>query len=149
MRFVRSIWRILPQFLRLRLIRIAQPTFTVSAAAVVLNAKREVLLLDHFLRPSSGWGLPGGFLDKNEQPEDAVRRELREETGIELADLRMLRVRTLGRHIETLFAATTTDEPQVLSSEIISLGWYAAASLPEGLPHGQQNIIERVLAGEV
>lgn len=133
----------------MRLIRIVQPTFTVSAAAVVLNAKREVLLLDHFLRPSSGWGLPGGFLDKNEQPEDAIRRELREETGIELADLRMLGVRTLGRHIETLFAATTSGDPQVLSREIRSLGWYAADSLPDGFPHGQRIIIERVLAGEV
>ena len=76
-------WKILPPWLRLKIIRTTQQKFTVSAAAIITNDNGEVLLLNHVLRPFSGWGLPGGFLGAGEQPEEAIRREIREETGIE------------------------------------------------------------------
>lgn len=148
-RILGSIWRRLPAGVRLRLIRISQPTFTVSAAAVVLNAEREVLLLNHVLRPSTGWGLPGGFLDVSEHPAEAIRRELKEETGIEVTDLKMLHIRTYKRHIEILFSAVTADEARVLSPEINGLGWFRREDIPKRLPQGQKDIIERVFKGEV
>src|SRR5688572_25621583 len=117
-RLLGPLWLRLPPWARMFFIRRTQPTFTVSAAAVVLNGKGEVLLLNHILRPGGGWGLPGGFLDAGEQPDDALRRELMEETGIELSELKMFRVRTLGRHIEILFSARTDSDPEVKSREI-------------------------------
>ncbi|MEP7211826.1 MAG: NUDIX hydrolase [Acidobacteriota bacterium] len=145
---VRYAWRILPGSLRKSVTRLAQQKFTVSAAVVTLNARKEVLLLNHVLRPYSGWGLPGGFVDRGEQPENAIRREIREETGIELDDLRMIEVRVLGAHVEMMFAATTTGDPTVRSREIIGLGWFDVDGVPEDFSHSQQHLIKKVLNGE-
>jgi ADP-ribose pyrophosphatase YjhB (NUDIX family) len=138
-------WKSLPSWLRLRIIRVTQPKFTVSAAAVITNPKGQVLLLNHLLRPYSGWGLPGGFVMASEQPEEAIRRELREETGIELENLEMLRVRTIGRHIEIMFRAESSDDVQLLSREIIGHGWFAVDELPDGLPKSQKEVVRKAV----
>ena len=107
------------------------------------------MLLDHFLRPGSGWGIPGGFLNHGEQPENAARREIREEAGIELENLRMLRVRTLNRHIEFLFRAESNQEAEVKSREIRSLGWFTVDKMPAEMSPLQKSTVEKVLRGEI
>src|SRR5689334_2544873 len=92
-------WKILPATLRRFTVRLSQTNFTVSVTAVVVNDKREVLLLNHVLRPKSGWGFPGGFLDANESATDAIKREVKEETGIDLVDLSFMRVLVRGNHV--------------------------------------------------
>ena len=54
-----------------------------ASAAVLRDAGREVLLVKHRRRDGSEfWQLPGGGMLPNERPEEAVLRELREETGL-------------------------------------------------------------------
>jgi mutator protein MutT len=112
-------------------VRSTQTSFTVSAAVIISNEKNEVLLLNHVLRPISGWGFPGGFLDKGEQAEDAIRREIREEIGIEISHLKLYTIRTIGTHIEILFFARAEGEPKICSAEIMDLAWYTPAEVPD------------------
>lgn len=58
-----------------------QAKFTIGISAVVLNDDDHVLLLRHRFRGTQGWELPGGYVNRDEALEDALCRELREETG--------------------------------------------------------------------
>lgn len=145
-KIVGKIWSSTPKFLRLRVIRLTQKKFTASVAAVIINEQNEVLLLDHVLRPFSSWGLPGGFMEGGEQPENAIKREIYEETGLELEAIKIFRVRTLGRHLEILFSAEPKGTARVKSREIKDFGWFKPDELPEKMSAGQKEIIKKVLA---
>src|SRR5713226_5387979 len=92
-----AIWRWLPTPLRRRLMRLGHRRFTVTAGAMIFDEQRRILLLEHVFRPDSGWGIPGGFMNKDEQPEEALRRELHEETGLELDQIEFLFARNPPR----------------------------------------------------
>src|SRR4029450_9518291 len=77
-------WRFLPPRVRRWSMRVAHARFTVTAGALIFNDAGNVLLLKHRFRAGSGWGLPGGFLEQGEQPLEALKRELREEIGLEV-----------------------------------------------------------------
>jgi ADP-ribose pyrophosphatase YjhB (NUDIX family) len=56
-----------------------------GAEAVCLDERGRVLLGRRAYEPDAGlWDLPGGFLHENEHPLDALRREIREETALEI-----------------------------------------------------------------
>ena len=142
---IRGLWRLISPDTRAWLVRSTQSSFTVSAAAIILNEKKEVLLLNHVLRPFSGWGIPGGFIEKEEQAEDAIRREIREEIGIEISRLRLYTIRTIGSHLEILFFAVADDEPKVCSAEIIELRWFKADDLPEEVKQTYRTHLDEAL----
>lgn len=125
--------------------RRTQAKFTISAAGIITNKNGEVLLLNHILRPNSGWGVPGGFMNYNEQPEAAFRREIREETGIEMEDVRLYRCRAGVSHIEIIFTAKGIGDPEVKSREIIELGWYDIDAMPPEMALDQQFLIRNAL----
>ena len=138
---VSGLWSATPSSVRLRIVRLTQRKFTVSVAAIVTNSEGKVLILDHVLRPISSWGLPGGFIEAAEQSETAVRREILEETGMQIENVSLIRIRTIRRHIEILFKATSNGEAHVKSREIKDLGWFELDNLPEQMSRSQKSII--------
>ena len=142
----RKIWRTVPFSVRQLLIRMTQGRFTASVVALIINSKGKVLVLDHYIRPGSSWGLPGGFIEPHEEPSDAIRREIREETGIELGEIELLGVRTIRKHIEILFLARSDEEAQIRSREIRGLGWFSVEDLPSEMNERQKELVRRVTA---
>ena len=59
-----------------------QYTHFVSVAALVTNETGDVLLIKS---PNRGWEYPGGMVEPGESLETALRREIKEETGVDVA----------------------------------------------------------------
>lgn len=57
------------------------PTHTIGAGAIVLNEANEILLVKE--RGTTGFKLPGGYVESGELIQHSVQREVFEETGIE------------------------------------------------------------------
>jgi mutator protein MutT len=57
-----------------------EPIILNFAAAIIQNEQGEILLQKR--GDSKGWGLPGGAIELGESAEDAMRREVFEETGL-------------------------------------------------------------------
>jgi ADP-ribose pyrophosphatase YjhB (NUDIX family) len=63
----------------------------VAAAAFVFDSHGRILLIRRAREPSAGMlGVPGGFIDFGESAEEGLRREVREEVGIEIDRMRFL-----------------------------------------------------------
>lgn len=143
--FLGAIWRQLPGSVRRRLMRVGHRRFTATAGAMIFDDDDRILLLDHVFRPDSGWGIPGGFLNRGEQPEAGLRRELREEVGLELDSVELLFARSLRRprQIEIYFRAKPIGTPHPRSFEIKRAQWFALDALPDELSKDQRKLIER------
>ena len=58
-----------------------EPNHLVSVAAMVTNDRGEVLLVNS---PWRGWEYPGGLIEPGESFQEALHREVREESGVEI-----------------------------------------------------------------
>jgi len=117
-------------------VRTIAPGYTVGAICVIERADGALLLARLSYRNS--WGLPGGLLKRGETPADAARREVREETSIDvvLVGDPAVVVDSVGRRVDVVFkarpaAGVDPDAARVGSPEIVELAWFAADDLPD------------------
>ena len=143
-----AIWKYMPGTIRRRMVRMGQSRFTVTTGAMLFDDDGRILLLEHVFRPDSGWGIPGGFLSGSEQPQDGLRRELREEVSIEIDEVEFLFARTLPRprQVEIYFRARVIGDPKPSSFEIKQAQWFTLNELPEELSNDQRRLIQRAIS---
>jgi 8-oxo-dGTP diphosphatase len=145
-----TIWRSLPVKIRRWSMRVSNARFTVTAGAIVFNDAGQILLLKHRFRTGSGWGLPGGFLNSGEQPIEALKRELREEIGMEVEGAEVFAARSFRkpRQVEVLFRCRASGVATPQTIEVERAEWFSLGSLPDGLPHDQRRLVERAAKTE-
>ena len=67
-----------------------EPIINVGATVLVFNDKNELLLN---LRSDTGdWGIPGGLKELNETLEECAKREIKEETNLDVEELKLLAI---------------------------------------------------------
>jgi ADP-ribose pyrophosphatase YjhB (NUDIX family) len=109
-----------------------------TASAVVVDGEGRVLLARRAIEPDLGkWDLPGGFLEEGEEPVDGLRRELREETGLEVEPLAFLGVwvdaygdgEGAVATLNLYWVSRAEGEPHP-ADDVSELRWFAPAELP-------------------
>ena len=100
----------------------------------LLEEGDKILLQDRVKTDWHGYALPGGHVEKDESFLDAVKREMKEETGLEIRNPRLVGLKQFpidkGRYLVVLFKATEwSGEPT--SSEEGKMEWVEYARLPE------------------
>ncbi len=112
--------------------RIGQPKFTAGAVGVVFNSQNQVLLVEHVFHPYAPWGLPGGWIDRNENPSHTVVRELQEELQLTVeAKILLLAEVDFGTHLDFAYLCEAKGTVGQLSSELLGYAWYNLDALPK------------------
>jgi len=131
-------WRSLPERLQWRILWLLNAKFSVGVSGVVFDDAGRVMLLEHAFRRRYPWGLVSGWVKAGETLEDALRREVREETSLSISIERLLVVRKdrLGLALEAVFVCQLTGGTFQPSNEITRIQWCAPDHLPAGVhPH--------------
>lgn len=78
--------------------------FSVGVGGLLFH-EGKVLVVQRGHEPGKGrWTLPGGFAEEDESPDAAIRREVREETGLEAIPTGILAIRhAQGEHDQNLY----------------------------------------------
>ncbi|SET18304.1 ADP-ribose pyrophosphatase YjhB, NUDIX family [Oceanobacillus limi] len=133
-----------------------QPLLLVGVAVGVINENREILLQK---RRDGVWGVPGGFVELEESTEEAGRREVLEETGLEVGRMDLVHVFSgkeyfvklpNGDEFYPVTIAYITNEITggVLKpdgEESLEVKYFGIEELPEGLSPMIKNFIKKFL----
>ncbi len=108
------------------------------AVGALIRDRDRVLLVRRAIRPEKGkWALPAGYMEYDEEPRDAVRREVREEVGLEVEIREVLDVFPLhnpyARGVIIVYAAFPAGAvPATLTAEddVDLVRWFNAENIP-------------------
>lgn len=117
-----------------------RPSYTVDNLLLADNGDGlAVLMIKRGNHPHKGqWALPGGFVNNNENAEEAAARELKEETGIKVDTEQLLTVSTPGRDprgwtVSTCFMGVLAQpETPKADDDAIEADWFVIDYLATG-----------------
>ena len=129
-----------------------RPMVTVDAVVFAYAGdKAEVLLIERKHEPFKGlWAVPGGFIEIDEELEDAVARELAEETG--LTGVKLEQMRTFGkcgrdprgRQITIAFTGLATAEQRKTTrggDDAAKAQWFDIEKLPDSMAFDHNEMV--------
>jgi ADP-ribose pyrophosphatase YjhB (NUDIX family) len=113
------------------------------AVIALVTWQGQVLLIQRGVDPMKGkWALPGGYMDAGEMPADALKRELREEVGLEIEVSALLDIFPMAgpgvfnSGIVLAYRAHLNDEGMptlCCDDDVCEAGWFAADAVPDDL----------------
>ena len=144
------LWKVLPLSRRVRWLAmwLINTKFLVGVVGVIFDAQGRVLLAHHTYRRRIPWGLPGGWIGGTERVEEALARELREETGFTVEVSEILHAGSGHRRpqIDLYYLCTYRAGEFLPNAEIDELRFFDPEKLPEPLLPHQRAVIDRGLA---
>lgn len=125
---------------------------SITTDIVLLNDKNEVLLIKRRIPPFTGsWVLPGGHVEYGETVEDALRREVQEETSIEIDNFYLLGIYSerdrdpRGHTISCAYYSRVDNFPKIeLNDEANEYDFFSFDDLPDNIGFDHRQIIKDV-----
>ena len=125
----------LPLRLQIVLSRFIRPLFQVFVAGVIFNQDNKILLVKATYQRFHPWGLPGGSLEYGESPEEAVKREVWEETGLNVDIKSFLLVKTWSPdRVGMYYLCEITSGEIHPTDEVSEAGYFSLDDLPDVRP---------------
>lgn len=118
------------------------PRLTVD---VIIEVAGGIVLIERKY-PPHGWAIPGGFVEYGETVEEAARREVKEETSLDLEELRQFHVYSdpsrdpRGHTVSVVFIARGVGTPEA-SSDAKSIDVFRRDELPDSIPFDHRKIL--------
>ncbi|NLN70129.1 MAG: NUDIX hydrolase [Chloroflexi bacterium] len=145
--FLFWLWRVLPfpGFIREGIIWFLNPKYLVAVDALIVNDDNACLLFNHPYRQKYTWGLPGGYLKRGEHPENAIKREVFEESGLDIHVIRLIDVDMKESHprITLVYSEEIVGELKFTPSpEVSEISYFPIDQLP-GLFPNQRALIHK------
>ncbi|MBD0740506.1 NUDIX hydrolase [Streptomyces sp. CBMA29] len=110
------------------------------SAAIIVHEGRVLMVRRRVSEGKLSWQFPAGEIEPGESPQAAAVRETREETGLDVAAVRLLgeRVHPQTRRLMSYTACQVVGgSPYVADTDELSeLAWCAHAELPAYVPYG-------------
>ncbi len=109
------------------------------AVVVLVSACGKLLFVQRGAEPQIGkWCFPGGYVDRGEVVEAAARREVLEETGLEIDIERMIGLYSLESNpvIVAAYLGRVTGGEIAAGTDALDAGWFEMNNLPDlAFPH--------------
>ena len=137
------IWRLMRGPFQWYALWLVHHKFIIGVSGVILDDQKRILLLRHRYWKPGSWGLPSGYAEHKEKLEEALCRELREETGYHIQVCTLLRLtsgyklRIEASYLGTLIGGDLHLDPK----EVIEARFFTVDELPEGLLPSHRDII--------
>jgi 8-oxo-dGTP diphosphatase len=118
---------------------------------VIITKGEHVLLLRRVnVHGAGSWSTPGGHLEFGESPEECAIREAKEETGVDIAEVRFRAItndvfEAEGMHYITIWmeGRHLAGEPAIEAAyEMTEVGWFPWDALPEPLFLPLRNLLD-------
>ncbi len=119
------------------------PFLTVDA---IIEIDGGIILIKR-KNPPPGWAIPGGFVDYGESLEDAICREAKEETGLDIKIVRQFHTysepaRDPRHHtVSTIFIASASGTPKA-ADDAKDVGVFTKNNLPDDIAFDHRQILE-------